>query len=350
MKNKYAAYFNEVKLRGTEAISTDTKNSRVLIVDGLNTFIRAYAASPSTNTNGEHIGGLSGFLLSVGHAIKSINPTRVIVVFDGKDGSARRRQLFPDYKANRKFKIRLNRAVTVDKEDNQLQQLIRLIEYIEVLPFTTITSDGVEADDVIAYIGEDYLKDKNSQVFIMSSDKDFLQLVNDRIHIWSPTKKQLYYVDDVYNQYGIMPENFALFRALVGDDSDNIPGVSGLGAKTIVSKFPKMNGSDILSVDDFVQYAKELYANNPKSKLYTRVVEAEADIRLFHQIMQLSESGIPGHMKLKIIDSLQTGVGKLAKIKFHTMMIEDGMTNAIRNVEVWLKEITQKLDQYTLQD
>jgi hypothetical protein len=66
--------------------------------------------------------------------------------------------------------------------------------------------------------------------------------------------------------------------------------------------------------------------------------------------MQLSESGIPGHMKLKIIDSLQTGVGKLAKIKFHTMMIEDGMTNAIRNVEVWLKEITQKLDQYTLQD
>jgi hypothetical protein len=59
---------------------------------------------------------------------------------------------------------------------------------------------------------------------------------------------------------------------------------------------------------------------------------------------------IPGHTKLRIIDSLQTKVEKLAKMKFHTMMIEDGMTNAIRNVEIWLKEITQKLDQFTLQD
>jgi 5'-3' exonuclease len=147
-----------------------------------------------------------------------------------------------------------------------------------------------------------------------------------------------------------MPKNFALFRALTGDDSDNIPGVSGLGAKTIVSKFPRMNGSETLSVDDFVEYAKELYAGNPKSKIYAKVVESEADIRLFHQIMQLSESGIPGHTKLRIIDNLQTKVDKLAKMKFHTMMIEDGMTNAIRNVEMWLKEITQKLDQFTLQD
>ena len=350
MNKKYLAYFNEVKLRGEEAVNNDTKNSRVLVVDGLNTFIRAYAASPTTNVNGEHVGGLSGFLLSVGHAIKSINPTRVVVVFDEKDGSAKRKALYPEYKANRKFKIRLNRAETVDKEDNQLQQLIRLIEYLEILPMSVIVSDGVEADDVIAYIGEDYLKERNSQVFIMSSDKDFLQLVDERIHIWSPTKKQLYYTDDVYNQYGIMPKNFALFRALIGDDSDNIPGVPGLGAKTIVSKFPKMNGSDILTVDEFIEYAKELYANNPKSKLYARVVEAEADIRLFHQIMQLSDSGIPGHTKLRIIDSLQTKVEKLAKMKFHTMMIEDGMTNAIRNVEIWLKEITQKLDQFTLQD
>jgi len=271
-------------------------------------------------------------------------------VFDGKNGSAKRKALYPGYKANRKFKIRLNRAVTVDKEDNQLQQLVRLLDYLEILPITVITSDGVEADDVIAYIGKDYLKDKESQVFIMSSDKDFLQLVNDRIHIWSPTKKQLYYTDDVYQQYGIMPKNFALFRALIGDDSDNIPGVSGLGAKTIVSKFPRMNGVEYVSVDEFVEYAKELQISNPKSKIYTRVVESEADIRLFHQIMQLSESGIPGHTKLRIIDNLQTKVERLAKIKFHTMLVEDGMSNAIRNVEFWLKEVTQKLDQFTLQD
>ncbi len=350
MNKKYLAYFNEVKLKGEGAINESTKDSRVLVVDGLNTFIRAYAASPTTNTNGEHVGGISGFLLSVGHAIKAINPTRVVVVFDGKDGSAKRRQLFPEYKAHRKFKIRLNRAETVDKEDNQLEQLMRLVEYLEVLPMSVIVSDGVEADDVIAYIAEDYMKERASQVFIMSSDKDFLQLVNDRIHIWSPTKKQLYYTNDVYDQYNIMPHNFALYRALMGDSSDNIPGVSGLGTKTILSRFPKVAGEELMTVDGFVQYTKELQAEYPKVKLYPRVLEQEADLRLFHQIMQLSESGIPGHTKLKILDQLERKVDRLAKIKFHQMIYEDGMTNAIKNVEIWIKEVTQKLDQFALQD
>jgi DNA polymerase-1 len=350
MNKKYLAYFNEVKLKGEGAVDENSKDSRVLVIDGLNTFIRAYAASPTTNTNGEHVGGISGFLLSVGHAIKSINPTRVVVVFDGKDGSAKRRQLFPEYKAHRKFKIRLNRAETVDKEDNQLEQLMRLVEYLDVLPFSVIVSDGVEADDVIAYIAEDYMKERTSQVFIMSSDKDFMQLVNDRIHIWSPTKKKLYYTNDVYEQYNIMPHNFALYRALMGDDSDNIPGVSGLGTKTILKRFPKVAGEDLMTVDGFIQYTKELQAENPKVKLYARVLEQEADLRLYHQIMQLSESGIPGHTRLKIITQLEKKVDRLAKIKFHQMLFEDGMTNAIKNVEMWVREVTQKLDQFALQD
>ena len=350
MNKKYLAYFNEVKLRGEGAVADNTKDSRVLIVDGLNTFIRAYAASPTTNVNGDHIGGISGFLLSVGHAIKAINPTRVIITFDGKDGSAKRRQLFPEYKANRKFKIRLNRAETVDKEDTQLEQLMRLVEYLEVLPFTVITSDGVEADDVIAYIAEDYMKERASQVFIMSSDKDFMQLVNERIHIWSPTKKHLYYTDDVYGEYNIMPHNFALYRALMGDDSDNIPGVNGLGTKTILSRFPKVADKELITVDGFIDYTKELQLQYPKVKLYSRVLDQEADIRLFHQIMQLSESGIPGHTKLKIITQLETKVDRLARLKFHQMLFEDGMTNAIRNVELWVREVTQKLDQFALQD
>jgi DNA polymerase-1 len=350
MNKKYLAYFNEVKLRGEGAINENTKDSRVLIVDGLNTFIRAYAASPTTNTNGEHIGGISGFLLSVGHAIKAINPTRVVIVFDGKDGSAKRRQLFPEYKAQRKFKIRLNRAATVDKEDNQLQQLMRLVEYLEVLPVSVLVSDGVEADDVIAYIAEDYMKERASQVFIMSSDKDFMQLVNERIHIWSPTKKQLYYTDDVYNQYNIMPYNFALYRALMGDGSDNIPGVSGVGTKTVLSKFPKVAEKELMTVDRFIEYTKELHVENPKAKLYTKVLEQEAELRLYYKIMQLSESGIPGHTKLKIIDQLGNKVGRLAKMKFHQMLFEDGMANAIKNVELWVREVTQKLDQFALQD
>ncbi len=346
MVNKYQALINELKLR--QNVEAVTKNSRVLVVDGLNTFIRAYAASPVLNGDGEHVGGISGFLMSVGHAIKAINPTRVVVVFDGKDGSARRRSIYPDYKANRKVKIRLNRAITVDKQDNQLQQLVRLTEYLDIMPVSTIVVDGAEADDVVAYIANDYLLHKDSQVFIMSSDKDFMQLVDNRTHVWSPTKKKMFYTDDVLETYGIPPSNFALYRALTGDDSDNIPGVNGVGDKTLIEKFPKIT-TEAMTLDSFMEYAKELAATN-KAKIYQKVVQAESDIRLYYDVVQLNVSNINMSTKMKIIDMLDQQVNKLAKIKFHSMLIEDRMTNAIKNVEMWLREITHKLDSHALED
>lgn len=269
-----------------------------------------------------------------------------MVVFDGKDGAARRRSLYPDYKAHRKVKIRLNRSETVDKQDNQLQQLMRLVEYLEILPLTTITIDRAEADDVIAYMSEDYLKQKGSQVFIMSSDKDFLQLVNDRVHVWSPTKKKMFYAEDVVQDYGIPSYNFALYRALTGDDSDNIPGVSGLGEATLIKNFPQIVTTK-MSVDEFYTYAKGLAKTN-KGKIYQKVLDAESDVRLYYEVVQLGVSGINTASKLKIVDLLEQDINRLAKIKFHTMLIEDSMTGAIKNVEMWLREVTTKLDQFAL--
>lgn len=331
-----------------KTVDDQNSNSRVLIVDGLNTFIRAYAASPTTNSDGEHIGGISGFLLSIGHAIKAINPTRVIVTFDGKNGSARRRSIYPDYKANRKVKIRLNRSETVDKQDTQLQQLVRLIKYLEIMPVTTIVVDGAEADDVIAYIANDYLLDKESQVFIMSTDKDFMQLVNEQIHVWSPTKKKMFYTSDVIEDFQVPPENFALYRALIGDNSDNIPGAAGLGSATLLERFPKF-ASEPMNIDEFFIYAKEL-AIDSKVKIHDKVVASEVDIRLYYEIIQLSISTMSMTNKMKIIGLMETPVSKLGKIKFHTMLVEDKMTSAIKNVDMWLREITQKLDRFTLVD
>lgn len=345
--NKYQALINELKLRQTEVESTH-KNSRVLIVDGLNTFIRAYAASPVTNSDGEHVGGISGFLMSVGSAIKAINPTRLIITFDGKNGSARRKSIYPDYKAKRKVTIRLNRSETVDKQDNQLQQLVRLVQYLEVLPSTTIVLDGCEADDVIAYISNDYLLHKDSQVFIMSSDKDFMQLIDTRVHVWSPTKKKMFYVEDVLDTFGVLPSNFALYRALIGDDSDNIPGVNGVGDKTVLDKFPKL-GTDKMSLDEFFDYVRVL-ATDSKAKIYQKVLDAEQDVRLYYEVIQLEVSNINMSNKMKIVESLEGPTNQLAKIKFHTMLIEDHMTNAIKNVEMWLRETTTKLNQHALEN
>lgn len=343
-QNKYLALFNELKSRETG--DDQHLNSRVLIVDGLNTFIRSYAASPVTNEDGIHVGGISGTLMSMGHAIKSINPTRVIVVFDGKGGSSKRREIYSEYKSNRKVKIRLNRAETVEKEDNQWQQLFRLVEYLEHLPITTITADGSEADDVIAYIAHDYLKVNGDQVFIMSSDKDFYQLVDDKIHIWSPTKKKMYFVDDIYQEFQVYPKNFALYRSLLGDSSDNISGVDGIGDKTVKKRFPILTEDVLLSVEDLLEYASK---QPQKIKIYQSLIEQESVIRRNIQLMQLSDSNISSHSKLSIINQLGTSANKTSKIKFYSMLAEDKMTTAIKNVDMWLRDVTQKLDMFVLQ-
>jgi len=344
IKNKYAALLNQLRLR-EETQSTD-RDDRVLIVDGLNTFIRAYSSSPALNANGEHVGGISGFLLSVGHAIKTIDPTRVVVVFDGKNGSAKRRQLFPAYKSTRKVKIRLNRAEVVDKEDNQLQQLVRLIDYLETLPITVITLDESEADDVIAYLATEYLNKPESHKFIMSSDKDFLQLVNPTTHVWSPTKKKLYYEEDVHSEYGVIPQNFAVFRALDGDSSDNIPGAPGLAPKTILKRFPRLAEQRAISLDEFFEYARHL-ATGSKVKVYVNVVLHEDDVRLYYKIMQLHDSMLNATIKMRATNLMSDSVQKLAKFKFHQLLVEDGMTTAIKNPEMWLREVATKINQFT---
>ena len=137
---------------------------------------------PSMNDNGVHVGGITGFLKSVGIAIKVLTPTRVILVFDGKGGSQRRRKLYPDYKGKRKVAQRYNRAVHIsnqaDERESMKMQLGRLIQYLETLPMKIIIIDNIEADDVIAHVVTNPLGNEQNMYYIMSTDKDFYQLVS----------------------------------------------------------------------------------------------------------------------------------------------------------------------------
>ena len=218
-------------------------NSKVLLIDGLNSFIRAFSANPALNDDGVHIGGLIGFLKSIRYSIATIKPTRCIIVFDGKDSSKKRRKIFSEYKGNRKIRQRFNRNVDwstspVDEEQSMRMQMSRLVRYLEQLPVTMISTDNAEADDIIAYICKSLLKD--SHKIIMSTDKDFLQLVNETIHVWSPTKKILYDEKEVFEEYGIHSKNFITFKILNGDKSDNIAGIKGAGLKTIIKYIPQI--------------------------------------------------------------------------------------------------------------
>jgi DNA polymerase-1 len=176
----------------------------------------------------------------------------------------------------------------------------------------------------------------------MSSDKDFLQLVDDRVHIWSPTKKKLYYTDDVFEQYGVYPCNFPLYRSVTGDASDNIKGVDGIGDKTLLKKFPLISNKEPVSIDSFIDFA----ASSGKGKVFETVTQSKELLELNYILMQLTESNISMSNKMKIIDMLQNIPQKTAKLKFYSMITEDKMGAAIKNVTMWLSEITQKLDRF----
>ena len=344
MKNKYFSILDTLK--ENETVDTNI-NDRVLVIDGLNNFIRSWAVSPATNDDGIHVGGISGFMMSIGYAIKNIKPTRVIICFDGKGGSQRRRKIFPDYKANRKPTQKLNRAYQAgggsltDQQENMKMQLGRLINYLDTLPVTCMSIENIEADDAIAYITQQVLPE--SRHFIMSSDKDFLQLVDDRIGVWSPTKKKMYFKDDISEEFGISSVNYLMYRVLSGDKSDNIPGIPGVGLKSLLKRLPELTEDQKVSLNDLM-----LLTTDSKIKMLTAINENYKLLELNHKLMQLADVDISGAAKEKIRNIVDQKVSPLNKPKFQLMLVEDKMNTAIRNHEFWLKEVFMPLHAFTV--
>ena len=338
MKNKYFSILENLQEGQAHQASP---NDKILIIDGLNTFIRSFAVSPVTNDDGIHVGGITGFLMSIGFAIRTLQPTRVIICFDGKGGSQRRRKLYPDYKANRLVRTKLNRTNAFsDKEsesENMKMQLGRLIQYLDNLPVQILAPENIEADDAIAYISKQLLTD--SKIFIMSSDKDFIQLVDDRIAVWSPTKKKLYFKDDVKEDYKLPAHNYLLYRTLTGDKSDNIPGIRGTGIATLQKRLPVLFGDSTVTLDQLIDECKD-----SKIKVMQTIAESKNTLELNYKLMQLSEVDISGNSKNKIMNIVRNKISRMNTTKFKVMMIEDGITGAFRNLEFWMKERFLRLD------
>jgi 5'-3' exonuclease len=292
MKELYKNILNSVETERTQNIDKH-KNSRVLIIDGLNTFIRCWTSIPTMNDDGDHVGGVVGVLKSIGYAIRMVQPTRCIVVFDGKGGSQTRKKQFEGYKAQREGnQLRVNRAYAgmmndEDEKESMKRQFVWLNEVLNYLPVTTMIYDGVEADDVMAYVTTHLLKE-DEQAVVMSTDKDFLQLVDDKTIVWSPTKKKIYNKKAVKEEYGIESQNILLYRILDGDSSDNIPGVYGCGIKTLIKRIPEITEQTEVSVEDLFNLCEtKKVETKGKIKLYNDILEAKQQILMNQKLMQL---------------------------------------------------------------
>lgn len=348
-RNRLKLMFNQTKneiQRPSNIIDiTDKINSKVLLVDGYNTFIRAWASIPSMNANGIHSGGIIGFLKSMGHAIKLLHPTRCVIVFDGIGGSYRRKKIYSDYKSHRSNKMRLNRIYEEnispeEEEDNYKVQLIRLQDYLKRLPVIILIIDHVEADDTIAYCALDYFK--KSESIIMSSDKDFLQLVSDHVKVWSPTKKLLYGTAEVIRDYNIHPNNFVLFRSMDGDKSDNIDGIKGAGLKTIIKCFPFLSEEKIYTENDIVNYSM---SNSKKYKIYSTILENQSTLNRNIQLMQLKDTLLTTVAQLKINDLLEIkNIPLMNRNVFMKMIADDKIMNNFPDHQSWLTECFSSMD------
>jgi 5'-3' exonuclease len=335
----YAELLRQIREDHEKQSSGLEKDSKVLIIDGLNSFIRVFSAVPLVNDDGEHIGGYIGFMRSIAAIIRQFKPTRCIIVFDGKGGSARRKKMHSGYKEGRSMSTRFNRREdvgeqTVEEEIASMRlQMSKLSEYLQCLPVTIMSIDNIEADDTIAYLATEVFRPKGSEVIIMSDDKDFIQLINEKTSVWRPVEKKYYTPKEVNDRFGVPSHNFIHYKVFMGDGSDNIKGINGVGIKTLQAKLPLLLENRTVTLEELLDFCK---ARQQEHKIYRTIVDSEMSMRLNWQLMSLEDLDIASNFKLMIADMAEREIPKLDTFNFKRMFMLDKAYTAIPNVDTWL--------------
>src|SRR5665811_506147 len=206
-------------------MSEDTTRKTVMLVDGFGLIFRAYHALPPSmvTSAGEQTNAVFGFATMLLDTLNSRKPDYAIVALDA--GRTFRHDVFEDYKANRS-----------EAPEDLKQQIGRVIQFVHTLGIPTMVKEGYEADDVIGSLSRSTV-DAGHRAIIVTGDSDLLQLVEDHAMAVLPGARRFgefreYDVAGVLDRFGFAPELIPDYKALVGDTSDNIPGVPGIGDKT----------------------------------------------------------------------------------------------------------------------
>lgn len=222
---------------------------RIVLIDGHNLLFRMYYGIPAPirNSKGKDIRGLIGFIGSLKKIIAEFTPYSVLVVFDSETSQTTNLNIDATYKANRPdFNL-------VEEDENPFSQLEMIKDALTYLNIEHIEVLNYEADDYIASIVSNK---KGYEYIVVSTDSDFIQLVNKSTYLYVPRGKKsvLYDEEKVYEKYQVSPNKYILYKSLVGDTSDNIQGIKGIGPVT---------ASKILAYDSILEYI----FNNPESRI-----------------------------------------------------------------------------------
>jgi DNA polymerase-1 len=193
----------------------------ITVIDTFGFLFRSYFALPPLKSkSGFPTGLLTGFMNFVSNIGKDFQTDYIVFALDAK-GDTFRNEIYDQYKSHRP-----------DVPEDLLKQLPIAISWIEKMGFKTAIKTGFEADDIVASIAHD-AKQKGLEVRIVSHDKDLYQLIDDdKVYMFDPIKKTVINEDKCFDKYGVHPNQFTDYQALLGDSADNVPGVKGVGAKT----------------------------------------------------------------------------------------------------------------------
>jgi DNA polymerase-1 len=311
-------------------------NDHILVIDAMNMLIRSFSLLKAMNPSGTHVGGLVGFLRSLGYVTRIFDPTRVIIIWDGKGGSGNRQNINPNYKAQRATS-RITHWGLYDTKEQEMEaligQLLRLQDYIECLPIHQMSIEKLEADDIIAWIAKKASTSKVKKCTIVSSDKDFLQLVDDTVEVYAPVKKKTFTQDNIFDELKVLPENYNIVKALIGDNSDNLQGVKGLGLKTIVSEFPKLL-TEKVNLDYVFSTAEEKLDGK---KIFAKIIHNWEKVETNFQLMDLHISALDDKEKTYVNEVINSPIPDLQTGAFLHLLDQDKIEGITKNTEGWLE-------------
>lgn len=240
---------------------------KTLLVDGDNLFKIGFHGVRELFVEGNHIGGVFHFLNTLRKQLVDNEYDKVIVFWDGKQNSKIRRELYPNYKLNRK------NDMTEEKLESYYTQKNRVKQYLEECFVRQVEVEENESDDLIAFYCQ-IAPDEEKVIF--SSDKDLLQLIDESTSLYSPLQKYTYKNGDKvkFGDYYIPHQNILTVKILMGDKSDNIQGIERLGEKTFVKIFPEVLETSLF-VDDILTKTKQLLDEKNKLNVLKNIVNGQ---------------------------------------------------------------------------
>ncbi len=255
------------------------EKKRLIIIDSNALLHRSFhALPPLTTKKGEQTGAVYGFLLTLFKTIKDLKPNYIIACFDTAAPTFRHKQ-FKEYKAQRP-----------KTSEELITQIPKTKQVLTSFNIPVFQKEGFEADDLIATISQKASKEK-LEVYILSGDLDNLQLVNKNIKVYTLGKgikeTVVYDREKVKTRFEVEPEQMVDFKALIGDPSDNIPGVLGIGKKTAAELLKKFNNLENLYQEvekdnsEIKAKTKETLLKNREQAFLSRsLVETKKDVAL----------------------------------------------------------------------